>query len=99
MNKLMILIRGLTKEEIRMVGTTLFKIGIVGTLSALSYNIALEVFRELEIFIIKLYSEMSALSLAYKIAIVFAIIGAIGILIHIAAYEQNGENLTAEQCK
>lgn len=97
MKKAMILIRELTKEEIRMLGATLFKIGIVGTLLALSYISALDVFRELEFFIIKLYSEVSALGLAYKIAIIFAIIGTIGILIHVAAYEQNNVNSNMEQ--
>ncbi|MCK5012839.1 MAG: hypothetical protein KAS66_03385 [Candidatus Omnitrophica bacterium] len=99
MNKLMILIRCITKEEIRMMGTTLFRIGIVGTLSALFYLSVLDVFRELEIFMIELHSDVSALNLASKIAIVFAIIGVIGIIIHVAAYEQNGENSNMEQCK
>ena len=97
MNKALILIRELTKEEIRKIGAMLFKIGIVGTMSALFYLSALDVFRELEIFIIKLYSEVSALGLAYKIAIIFAIIGMIGILIHVAAYEQNNGNSNMEQ--
>lgn len=97
MNKLITFIRGFTKEEIRKIGATLFKIGIVGTLLALSYISALDVFRELEIFIIKLYSEVSVLGLAYKIAIIFAIIGVIGILIHVAAYEQNNGNSNMEQ--
>ena len=99
MNKLITFIKMLTKEEIRAIGTTLFRIGIVGTLSALFYLSALDVFRELEIFMIELYSEVSALNLAHKIAIVFAIIGVMGIFIRVATYEQNDENSTVEQCK
>lgn len=87
MNKILTIIKRLSRGEVQRIGATLFWMGVVGVLAVLIYINVSNNLRDIELFLIKFYLDVSVLNLPCKIIIAFALISALGVLIHFSAYE------------